>query len=53
MELIYIRTYIGGVISGQINFKNPFNEKIIISLELKCEEYPDTFKLIGKKININ
>ena len=49
MDLIYIRTYIGGVISGQINFKNPFNEKIIISLELKCEEYPDTFKLIGKK----
>ena len=49
MDLTYIKTYIGGVTSGQINFKNPLNEKITINVELKCDKYPDTFNLFGKK----
>ena len=49
METTFVRTYVGGVTSGQINFKNPLNEKITISIELKCEQFPDSFSLINKK----
>ena len=52
MEITYIRTYIGGVTSGQITFKNPLNEKIVINLELKCDKYPEAFNLVGKKFKI-
>ena len=52
MEITYIRTYIGGVTSGQITFKNPLNEKIVINLELKCDKYPEAFNLVGKKYKI-
>ena len=43
MEITYVRTYVGGVTSGQINFKNPLNEKISVNIELRCENFPDAF----------
>ena len=49
MEVTYIRTYIGGVTSGQISFKNPLNEKISVNVELKSEKYQDAFNLFSKK----
>ena len=49
METTYVRTYVGGVTSGQINFKNPLNEKISVIIELKCEQFPNSFSLINKK----
>ena len=49
METTFVRTYVGGVTSGQINFKNPLNEKITVNIELKCEQFPDSFALINKK----
>ena len=49
MEPTFVRTYVGGVTSGQINFKNPLNEKITVNIELKCEQFPDSFSLINKK----
>jgi hypothetical protein len=49
MEITYVRTYVGGVTSGQINFKNPLNEKITVNIELRCEKFPDAFSLINKK----
>ena len=49
MDITYIRTYIGGVTSGQINFKNPLNDKIVINVELKCDKYQEAFSLFGKK----
>ena len=52
METTYIRTYIGGVTSGQITFKNPLNEKIVINAELKCDKYPEAFNLFGKRNKI-
>ena len=49
MEPTFVRTFVGGVTSGQINFKNPLNEKITVNIELKCEQFPDSFSLINKK----
>ena len=49
MDVTYIKTYIGGVTSGQINFKNPLNEKITVNIELKCDKYPDAFNLFSKR----
>ena len=49
METTYVRTYVGGVTSGQVNFKNPLNEKITVNVELKCDEYQETFALFNKK----
>jgi hypothetical protein len=49
MEISFVRTYVGGVTSGQVNFKNPLNEKITVNIELKCEKFPDAFSLINKK----
>ena len=49
MEITYVRTYVGGVTSGQVNFKNPLNEKITVNIELKCDKFPDAFSLINKK----
>ena len=49
MDTLYIHTYVGGVTTGQINFKNPLNEKVFITVELKCEKFPDAYSLINKK----
>ena len=49
MDITYIRTYVGGVTSGQINFKNPLNDKIVVNVELKCDKYPNAFSLFSKK----
>jgi hypothetical protein len=49
MEITYVRTYVGGVTSGQVNFRNPLNEKVVITVELRCEKFPDAFSLFGKK----
>ena len=49
MDTTYVRTYVGGVTSGQVNFKNPLNEKISVNIELKCDQFPDTFALFNKK----
>ena len=49
METLYVHTYVGGVTTGQVNFKNPLNEKIVINIELKCDKFPDAFSLINKK----
>ena len=49
MDTTYIKTYIGGVTSGQITFKNPLNDRMTINIELICEKYPDAFNLFSKK----
>ena len=49
METLYVHTYVGGVTTGQINFRNPLNEKINATIELKCDKFPDSFSLINKK----
>ena len=49
METLFINTYVGGVTTGQVNFKNPLNEKVFITIELKCDKFPDAFSLINKK----
>jgi hypothetical protein len=49
MEKTIVNTYVGGITSGSITFKNPFNEKINVWVELKCEEWQGTFRLLSKK----
>ena len=49
METTYVRTFVGGVASGQVNFKNPLNEKITVNVELKCPQFPEAFSLLLKK----
>ena len=49
METLYVHTYVGGVTTGQVHFKNPLNEKIYATIELKCDKFPDAFTLINKK----
>ena len=49
METTYVRTFVGGVASGQINFKNPLNERITVNVELKCPQFPESFSLLLKK----
>ena len=49
METLYAHTYVGGVTTGQINFKNPLNEKVFVTIELKCDKFPDAFSLLNKK----
>ena len=49
METTYVRTFIGGVASGQVNFKNPLNERITVNVELKCPKFPEAFSLLLKK----
>jgi hypothetical protein len=44
-----VHTYVGGVTTGQVHFKNPLNEKIYATIELKCDKFPDAFTLINKK----
>ena len=49
METTYVRTFVGGVASGQVNFKNPLNERITVNIELKCPKFPEAFSLLLKK----
>jgi len=49
MDTTYVRTFVGGVASGQVNFKNPLNERITVNVELKCEKFPEAFSLLLKK----
>ena len=49
METLYVHTYVGGVTTGQVHFKNPLNEKIYANIELKCDKFPDAFSLLIKK----
>ena len=49
METTYVRTFVGGVASGQVNFKNPLNERITVNVELKCPKFPEAFTLLLKK----
>ena len=49
METTYVRTFIGGVASGQVNFKNPLNERITVNIELRCPQFPEAFSLLLKK----
>jgi len=49
METTYVSTYVGGITSGMINFKNPFKESLNVSLELKCTEWQGTFRIMLKK----
>ena len=49
METTYVRTFVGGVASGQVNFKNPLNERITVNVELKCSKFPEAFTLLLKK----
>lgn len=48
MPLSTISTFVGGIVSGGVSFKNPFNEKIQILVEMKCDEWPGTFRLMLK-----
>ena len=49
MEKTYVRTFEGGVASGQKNFKNLLSEKITFTIELKCEKFPQAFSLLLKQ----
>jgi len=49
MEPTYVNTFVGGITSGIINFKNPLNEKISVYLELRCPDWPNSFEIIKKK----
>lgn len=48
MDPVFVNTYVGGITSGMINFKNPFNESLNVIVELKSEDWPGTFKLLSK-----
>ncbi|MCQ2815955.1 MAG: hypothetical protein MJ252_01695, partial [archaeon] len=50
MDTTYVRTFVGGMTSGQITFRNPLNEKTTITIELPFED--DTFTLFTKKKSI-
>lgn len=49
-----ISTYVGGSVSGNVIFKNPFNDKIVVSIELKNDQLA-TFNLMlpQKKIIVD
>ena len=49
MDTLFVHTYVGGVTTGQVHFKNPLNEKVYVTIELKCDKFPDAFTLINKK----
>jgi hypothetical protein len=50
MEKTIVSTYVGGITSGMINFKNPFKDYLNVSLELKSNvDSIHTFKLMLKK----
>ena len=49
MDKTSVYTYVGGITSGIIKFKNPFKDDLNVSLEMKCEEFQNTFKLMLKK----
>lgn len=49
METTVVSTYVDGITSGTINFNNRLNEKIQVTVELKCDEWPGTFELLNKK----
>jgi len=51
MEPTNVSSYVGGITSGLINFKNPFKEVLNLWAELKCEtnDSQAAFKLITKK----
>ena len=49
MESTIVSTYVDGITSGTINFNNRLNEKIQVTVELKCDEWPGTFELLNKK----
>ena len=54
MPLSYINTYVGGSVSGNILFKNPFHERIAVTVELKSD-INGIFKLMlnNKKITVD
>ena len=49
MEITSVSTYVGGITSGMINFKNPFKDSLNVALELKCAEWQGTFRIMLKK----
>jgi len=49
MDTTVVSTYVDGITSGTINFNNRLNEKIQVTVELKCDEWPGTFELLNKK----
>jgi len=56
METTVVSTYIGGITSGIINFKNPFREALNVTVELKGvgddqNQDETTFELMNKKTN--
>eukprot|EP00340_Litonotus_pictus_P011808 CAMPEP_0170538532 /NCGR_PEP_ID=MMETSP0209-20121228/103367_1 /TAXON_ID=665100 ORGANISM="Litonotus pictus, Strain P1" /NCGR_SAMPLE_ID=MMETSP0209 /ASSEMBLY_ACC=CAM_ASM_000301 /LENGTH=996 /DNA_ID=CAMNT_0010840245 /DNA_START=2240 /DNA_END=5228 /DNA_ORIENTATION=- len=54
MPKVTISTYVGGSVSGNVIFKNPFNDKIAISVEMK-NDLGGTFKLMltNKKLIVD
>ena len=49
MDSTPVNSYVGGISSGMINFKNPFKETLNIWLELKSTDNEEAFKLMIKK----
>ena len=49
METTSVSTYVGGITSGMINFKNPFKDTLNVAIELKCAEWQGTFRIMLKK----
>ena len=49
MENTIVSTYVGGMTSGIINFKNPFKDYLNVYLELRNEGTSNPFKLMLKK----
>ena len=53
MEKTIVYTEVDAITSGIITFKNPLNEKLFVSIQLKCDDWPDAFKLMSGKDKIN
>ena len=49
METTVVSTYVGGITSGIINFKNPFKDALTVTIDLNDIQHEDTFKLMIKK----
>ena len=49
MDPTVVSTQVGGMTSGLVYFKNPFKEEQTVRIELECDEWPGTFKLMKNK----
>lgn len=51
METMTVSCKINGSFSAVVNYKNPFNKRVMIDLDIETQN-PETWKLIAKKRNM-